>query len=63
MTLKLCQLLEYKQGIFLWENHAENVHQLIPDSFLILVTISKQSLHSKNYFKNKICRKNIIKMM
>ena len=37
------------------ENHAENAHQkLVPEPFLILVNNPKQSLHARNYFKNKI---------
>ena len=42
-----------------WKNHgkiiAENMHQkLVPDPFLILVNNTKQSLHARNYFTNKI---------
>ena len=37
------------------ENHTENVHQkLVPGPFLILVDNSKQPLHARNSFKNKI---------
>ena len=44
-----------KYRTFLWKNHAENVHQkLVPESFLILVNNSKQPLHARNYFRNKI---------
>ena len=44
------------------ENHVENVQQkLVPDSFLILVNNPKQPLDAKNYFKNKIFSKMIIK--
>ena len=51
MTLKHSPLIE----TFLWENHAENVHQkLVPDSFLILVNNPKQPLHARNSFKKKI---------
>ena len=36
------------------ENRAKNVHQkLVSDSY-ILVNNPKQSLHARNYFKNKI---------
>ena len=38
----------------LWKN-TENEHQkLVPGPFLILVNNSKQPLHEKNSFKNKI---------
>ena len=44
------------------ENYAENKHQkLVPDPFLILVNNPKQPLHARNYFKNKIFWKIIIK--
>ena len=37
------------------EYHAENVHQKpVPDPFLTWINNPKQSLHAKNYFKNKI---------
>ena len=37
------------------ENHAENVHQnVVPDPFLILVNNTKQPLHERNSFENKI---------
>ena len=37
------------------ENYGENVHQkLVPDPFLILVNIPKQSLHGRNTFESKI---------
>ena len=37
------------------ENHAENVHQkLVSDLFFILVNNSKQPLHARKSFKNKI---------
>ena len=37
------------------KNHAENVHQkLVQDPFFILVNNSKQPLHARNSFKNKI---------
>ena len=37
------------------ENHTENMHQnLVPDPFFILVNNTKQPLHARNYFKNKI---------
>ena len=37
------------------KNHAENVHQkLLPDTFLILVNNSKQPLHPRNSFENKM---------
>ena len=33
MTLKLCQLIEYKLRNTLWKNYAEDMHQkLVPDS-------------------------------
>ena len=51
-----------KQGIFLWKNRAKNAHQkLVSDSFFIPVNNPKQSLHARNYFKNKIFWKRIIK--
>ena len=51
-----------KWKTFLWENHAEYVHQkLVPDPFLILVNNPKQPLHARNSFKNKIFWKRIIK--
>ena len=38
------------------------MHQkLVPDSFLILLYKLKQPLHARNYFKNKIFWKRIIK--
>ena len=41
--------IRYK--IFLWKNHAENLHQkLAPDPFLIFLNSPKQPLHAKNYF-------------
>ena len=44
------------------ENHAENVHRkLAPDPFLILLNNLKQLLHARNYFKNKVFGKRIIK--
>ena len=43
------------RGIFLWKNHAENVHQkLVADPFLISVNKPKQLLHARNYFKKNI---------
>ena len=45
-----------------WKNHTEKVHpKLVPDPFLLSVNISKQPLHARNYFKNKIIWKRIIK--
>ena len=35
--------------------------KLVPDPFLILVNNPKQSFHLRNYFKNKIFWKRIIK--
>ena len=53
-----------KKGTFLWKNHAENVHQTqVPDPFFILVNNPKQSLHTRNYFKNKIFWKGINKSL
>ena len=47
--------LSFKQGTFLWKNHAENMHQkLVPDPIFILVNNPKQPLHARNSFKNKI---------
>ena len=38
------------------------MHQnLVPDPFFILVNNPKQSLHARNFFKNKIFWKGIIK--
>ena len=40
----------WNKEYFLWKNHEENVHQkLVPDSFLILISNSKQLLHAKNF--------------
>ena len=37
------------------KNHAENMNQrLIPDPFLILVNNSKQLIHARNSFTNRI---------
>ena len=45
-----------------WKNHAENMPQkLVPDPLFILVNNSKQPLHARNSFKNKIFWKQIIK--
>ena len=64
MTLKLCSLIEYFYGTFLWKNHPENMHQkLVPDPFFILVNNGKQPLHARNSFKNKIFLKGIIKSL
>ena len=38
---------------FLWNNHAENVHQKV-DLFKILVNNPKQPFHARNFFENKI---------
>ena len=35
--------------------------KLVPDPFLILLNKTKQPLHERNYFKNKVFRKKIIK--
>ena len=44
------------------KKYTENVHpKLVPDPFLLSVNISKQPLHARNYFKNKIISKRIIK--
>ena len=44
------------------KENKENVHQkLVPDSFLLLVNISKQPLQTRNYYKNKIFWKRITK--
>ena len=44
------------------ENHAEYVLQkLVPDPFLILVIMPKELLRARNFFKNKIFWKRIIK--
>ena len=44
------------------ENHTGNMHQkLVPDPFFIIVKNIKQALHARNYFKNKIFQKGIIK--
>ena len=52
----------FKQRTFLWENHAENIHQkLVPGPFLILVNNPKQPLHARSSFKNKIFWNRIIK--
>ena len=46
----------------LWKNHIENVHQrLVSDLFLILGNKPKQQLDARNYFKNKIFWKRVIK--
>ena len=51
-----------KYRTFLWQNHAENVHQkLVTDPFLILVKNPKQPMHARNSFENKIFCKRIIK--
>ena len=55
---------EKRYGIetFLWQNHAENVHQkLVPESFSILVNNPKQPLHARSSFENNIFWKSIIK--
>ena len=50
------------QGTFLWKNHAENGPQkLATDLLLILVNNPKQLLHAKNYFRNNIFCKRIVK--
>ena len=55
--------IENPEATFLWKSYPENVNQkLVPDPFLILVYTSKQSLNARNYFKNKIFSKRIIKM-
>ena len=37
------------------KNHAENKHQkLIPDLFLVFLNNSKQPLHARNSFTNRI---------
>ena len=52
-TLAIDKVLNKKT--FLWENHAENVHQkLVPDPFLTMVYNQKQPLHTRNSFENKI---------
>ena len=44
------------------KSYAENVHQkLVPDPFSILVNNSKQPLHARNSFKNKIFWKRVIR--
>ena len=51
-----------KYRIFLWKNHAENVHQkLAPEPFLILLNNPKQRLHAGNSSENKKFWKMIIK--
>ena len=43
-----------KYGTFLWNNHAENLHQkLTPDPFLILLNNPKKTLHAGNSFENE----------
>ena len=47
---------------FWWRNHAKNVHQkLVPGLFLIWLNNSKQPLHARNCFENKIFWKSITK--
>ena len=46
MTLKLYPLIEYWLRNILWKSHAENMHE---------------KLHAKNYFKNKIFWKGVVK--
>ena len=59
-TLSINRVLN--KALFFWKNDAENVHQkLVPDPFLLLVNISKQPLHERNYLKNKIFWKRITK--
>ena len=59
-TLSIDRILNKKH--FSWKHYGENVHQkLVPDPFLILVNDPKQPLHVRNYFKNKIFWKSIIK--
>ena len=54
--------LEKEKRTFLWKNHAENMYQkVVPDPFLMLVNNPKQPLHARNYFKNKVFWKRIIK--
>ena len=51
-TLSIDRVLNRKH--FYEKNYAENVQQkVVPDPFLILVNTPKQSLHARNYFKNK----------
>ena len=53
---------ELNKELFLWQNHAENVHQnLVPGPFLILLNNPKQPLLARNPFKNKVRWKKIIK--
>ena len=57
-----CLLIEYS-NIFEGKS-CKNVHQkLVPDLFLVLVNNSKQPLHARNYFKNKIVGIRIIKKL
>ena len=59
-TLSIDRVLSKEH--FWRENHAENVHQkLVPDPFLILVNNLNQPFHARNYFKNKLFWKRIIK--
>ena len=63
VVLSTGPLIENPEATFLWKSYPENVNQkLVPDPFLILVYTSKQSLNARNYFKNKIFSKRIIKM-
>ena len=51
--------MKFKFCAFLWKNHAENVHQkLVADPFFLLVNNPKQTLHTLNFFKNKIFSKD-----
>ena len=46
------------------KNHTENVRQkLVQDLFIILVNNPRQLLHARNYFKNKIFWRGIIKKL
>ena len=52
-TLPIDRVL--KKSLFFWKNHTENVHpKLVRDPFLLSVNNSKEPLHARNYFKNKI---------
>ena len=62
MTLKLCQVIDYyTRNIFMEKSYRKCTPKARPRPFLILVNNPKQLVHARNYFRNKILLKRIIK--
>ena len=61
MTLKVCPLEHCPIRNIFMEKSCRKCTKLVLDPFLILVNNLKQLLYARNFLKNKIFKKRIIK--